>query len=338
MRSRHREQGIGRYRELEELEHRREISQQARARQVANAAWSEALDHVKPMGIAEEPAKRAETVPLSEQPQDPRIMSRWMSGLSGVAAAATIAVALAGAGAGEAAGADVRVDGRTHIQATTNVTKDVDGSIKRGGKEFKPPTPGKAARANLQPGDTVHVSTPQTIDDTDLHIVHESDYYGNWTLGSPGNPTAKLTLRPNNRGGVEGLILQRTNQENTYMAYRISDCQLDTNDGVLKGGWSLSLRNARIKTADSLGTQHELWKGTTEGGSKYDGRNPTIPTEGGAQFMLQEDGLYYAFRLDTPSGKFRRPLRVIGPWVKSAEQAKADTSPGTSQATLLSQK
>ena len=164
-------------------------------------------------------------------------------------------------------------------------------------------------------------------DDQGLRVINQADYCGTWTLGSPGEPAARLMLHSTNKGTVEGLLLQRTNQENTYMAYRISDCQLDTNDGVLKGGWSLSLRNARIKTTDSLGTQHQLWKGTPKeettdnSVSRYDERNPTINPDGGAQFMLQEDGtLLYSFRMDTPSGKFKRPLRVIGPWVRAVEK------------------
>lgn len=350
-RSQHREQQIGGYKELGELEERREISRRAKAGQAANAAWSETLDRVKPMEVSEEAPKPAtETVPLTEQPQALGLDKRWYDGIARLAAAVTMAAAIGAPAQGLAD--DVRVGPGSHIQATTNVAKDFAGKVKRGGKEYSSPEPDKQARATLQPGDTLHPSGPQTIDDQGLRIVNQTDYCGTWTLGSPGDPAARLMLNPTNRGTVEGLLLQRTNQENTYIAYRISDCQLDTNDGVLKGGWSLSLRNARIKTTDSLGTQHELWKGTPKDGtsgsstsehheidpytgswrterskqwwsstSKYDGKNPVINPDGGAQFMLQEDGtLLYSFRMDTPSGKFKRPLRVIGPWTRAAEK------------------
>ncbi|MFH1788394.1 MAG: hypothetical protein ABH834_03325 [Candidatus Altiarchaeota archaeon] len=322
-RSQHKEQQIGDHRHLDELQKRLAQSEEARGQNVNQARWQAAVADIQPKTVGdkaaveslgkprdvEEHAPEAEVVPITEQPQKPGLMDQWVEAGKKVAAAATIAAALSPASIGNAA--EVPVSERSHIRATQDTTKEVRGVVKRDGKMYVSKKGKRGAGvATLRPGDTIHVYEQTTIDDTGLRIINEEDYYGDWVLGDPDNPQARLHLGRTHKGKVEGHIIEPVKDKpGSHVQYAIRNGEFDTNTGKLHGYWEVSVYAIKTKQP-----------------------------QGGAQFLLQDDGtLLYGYRKsshDNPSGRFTRPYRVIGPWTKEGSRGttsgSSPISPGTS--------
>ena len=338
-----REQQIGAHQHLDELSKRLAQSEEARGQNVSQARWDAAAAQIKPKTIGEKAAVRAlekprdveqhvpeaEAIPITEQPQKPGLLSRWVEAGKKLAAAAAIAAAVSPAAVGDAA--EVRVSERDHIRVTEDITKEVRGVVKRDGNVYvsKKGKRGKAV-ADLRPGDTIHVYEPTTIDDEGLRIINESDYYGTWVMGDAKTPVAKLILMRTNKGDVEGVMLQAMKQQNAYITYAIKDGSFDRDTGTLKASWNLAGRVSRLGNIEALGESPDRVSDYVD-----DIRFKTrMPSTGGAQFRIMDDGsMLYGYRMDTPSGKFTKPQRVLGPWKKTASSSPSRGSgpitPGT---------